>query len=62
MWGHEKVYGKTQFPKRQNPAKNIDDIKKMFQIKVLQNLISYKKLSWRICVSPSGVEQGGSKD
>ncbi len=33
----------------------------MLQIKVVQNLIFYKKVKGRISLSPSGVELGGSK-
>ncbi len=34
----------------------------MFQIKVVQHWIPYKKVNWRACLSPSRVELGGSKD
>ncbi len=34
---------------------------KIFQIKVVENYISYKKLTGRTCLSPPGVERGGSK-
>ncbi len=32
------------------------------EIKVFENLISYKKVSRRTCISPPGVELGGSKN
>ncbi len=35
---------------------------KMLQIKVVENYISYKKLSWHTCLCSPGVELGGSKD
>ncbi len=40
----------------------ISIILKKVQIKVVQNSISYKKLSGRICLSPQGVELGGFID
>ncbi len=36
--------------------------RKVLQTKVLQNYISYEKLSGRTSLSPPGVELGGSKD
>ncbi len=34
----------------------------MLQIKVVEHCFSYKKVSGCICLSPQGVELGGSKD
>ncbi len=45
-----------------NAAKNTHRIKKKLKIKVVQNWISYKKVHERICLSPPGMEPGGSKD
>ncbi len=46
-----------------NAAKNTNYVyEKLFQIKAVENLISYKKLSTRTCLSLPGVELGGSHD
>ncbi len=42
-------------------AKNTYFIKKKLQIKIVQNSISYKKLSESVCLPPSGVEAGAPK-
>ncbi len=34
----------------------------MFQVKVFEHLILYKKLSGHICLPPSGLELGAFKD
>ncbi len=44
-----------------NAVKNTDYIKKSIQIKIVQNSISYQKLSGHICLPVLGVEVGAPK-
>ncbi len=52
----------SRFTLQLNAAKNTDNIRKMLQIQIVQNSISYKKLSGSICLSIPGVGVGVSKD
>ncbi len=45
-----------------NAAKNTHYIKKCFKMKVIEYWISYKKVGWRTCLSPRGMELVCSKD
>ncbi len=45
-----------------NTAKNTDYYKKKILVEVVENLIPYKKLSGRTCLSSPTVELGGSKE
>ncbi len=52
----------SKFTLRLNSAQNKHYFKKMLQIKVVRKSISYIKLRECICLSPTGVKLGGSKD
>ncbi len=53
---------KSRFTVVLNTTKNTGYIKKMFQIKVVQNYIFYKNFTELICLFPSGMELEGSND
>ncbi len=45
-----------------NTAKNTGFMKTILEVKVVENSISYKKVSRRMYLFPPGVELGGLKD